>query len=433
MRAGSDEVAPAPVEAAAPLLAAPPGVAGAAGVLMWQAVLGERDAPLGYRFFLSEAAAVRAGGAAASQGVDAWLIHQVSALSPAWRRQRRIFLELDAGSLDVEALARLGGLGVTLILEPAPAGAALMGALAELRASGFSVFLSVRAGAPRWSGAVIGLADGLALRFGGESPASIEAAVEVLAADHPGASWCALELPTVDDLVRARRLGCVAATGPFVNAHSACLGGRFSADGLRVTSLLSKLRQGAEIREMAGVLKQDVALSYRLLRYVNAAAWGMTTPINSIEHAMLMLGRRPLYRWLMLLLLAGAPRAALTEVRGEATLVRARFMELLGESLSVSQRDELFVLGMLSRLDTVLQVPALRVLDTLPMSDTVRAALGDPAAADSPYAPYLALARAWDSGDFAAVQAACERLGLSPEAATRRHLQAFEWVLENGQ
>ncbi|HPR46309.1 MAG TPA: hypothetical protein PLZ13_18500, partial [Ottowia sp.] len=126
-----------------------------------------------------------------------------------------------------------------------------------------------------------------------------------------------------------------------------------------------------------------------------------------------------------------APKAELTEVRGEATLVRARFMELLGASLSVPQRDELFVLGMLSLLDTVLQVPATRVLDTLPMSDTIRAALAG-TGADNPYGPYLMLARAWDRGDTAAIHAACERIGMPPEEASRLHLQAFDWVL-NGK
>ncbi|MBT0963609.1 EAL and HDOD domain-containing protein [Denitromonas iodatirespirans] len=409
----------------------PDAFAAAGGVLMWQAVVGPRAEPLGYRFFCSATDMPDAGSPPPRVMRDTRLIQQVAALSPGWRRRRQLFVELDAEALDVEALVQLGGQGANLILDSThrsePAGAATRQAIDRLRAIGFAVFLEARDDGP-WLSSLVGQAGSLALRFGA---AAIDA--PRLQAAYPGVAWCALDVPTLDDMLLAQQMGCVAITGPVVSARTSCLGGRFSPDGLRVTSLLSQLRQGAEIREMAGVLKQDVALSYRLLRYVNAAAWGMTTPISSIEHALLMLGRRPLYRWLMLLLLAGAPKAALTEVRGEATLVRARFMELLGESLHVSQRDELFVLGMLSQLDTVLQVPVPRVLDTLPMSATVRAALGDAAPDDSPYAPYLALARAWDDGDSAAVLAGCARLGLAPEAAARCHLAAFEWVLENGQ
>jgi len=423
------------VDARAPV-DVPPGLsAQAAGVLVWEAVVGERSQPLGYRFFLSEAATLRVrGGARVRQFLDAMLVSHVAAISPTWRSHRQIFLRLDAEALDPTALAQLGGAGVHLILDAdargEPASEASVAALKQLRTAGFRVLLLACDSAP-WLASLAPHASGFAISLGGQSLDGVEQFVAGLKNTYPGLPWCALDVPTVDHLALPHRLGCTAVTGPFVSERAPNLGGRFSPDGLRVASLLSKLRQGAEIREMAGVLKQDVALSYRLLRYVNAAAWGLVNPISSIEQAMLMLGRRPLYRWLMLLLLAGAPKAELTEVRGEATLVRARFMELLGASLSVPQRDELFVLGMLSLLDTVLQVPATRVLDTLPMSDTIRAALAG-TGADNPYGPYLMLARAWDRGDTAAIHAACERIGMPPEEASRLHLQAFDWVL-NGK
>lgn len=425
---------PAPV---VPPVDVPPGMsAQTAGVLVWEAVVGDKSQPLGYRFFLSEAATLRVrGGARVRQFLDAMLVSHVATISPAWRSHRQIFLRLDADALDAVALAKLGGDGVHLILDTdargEPASDACIAAVTQLRVAGFRVLLLACDSAP-WLASLAPQASGFAISLGGQSVDGMEQFVAGLKITYPGLPWCALDVPTVDDLALPHRLGCAAITGPFVSERAPNLGGRFSPDGLRVASLLSKLRQGAEIREMAGVLKQDVALSYRLLRYVNAAAWGLVNPISSIEQAMLMLGRRPLYRWLMLLLLAGAPKATLSEVRGEATLVRARFMELLGASLSVPQRDELFVLGMLSLLDTVLQVPANRVLDTLPMSDTIRAALAG-TEADNPYGPYLVLARAWDSGDTAAIHAACERIGLAPEDASRLHLQAFDWVLENGK
>ena len=419
------------VDARAPV-DVPPGLsAQAAGVLVWEAVVGERSQPLGYRFFLSEAATLRVrGGARVRQFLDAMLVSHVAAISPTWRSHR----QMDAEALDPTALAQLGGAGVHLSLDAdargEPASEASVAALKQLRTAGFRVLLLACDSAP-WLASLAPHASGFAISLGGQSLDGVEQFVAGLKNTYPGLPWCALDVPTVDHLALPHRLGCTAVTGPFVSERAPNLGGRFSPDGLRVASLLSKLRQGAEIREMAGVLKQDVALSYRLLRYVNAAAWGLVNPISSIEQAMLMLGRRPLYRWLMLLLLAGAPKAELTEVRGEATLVRARFMELLGASLSVPQRDELFVLGMLSLLDTVLQVPATRVLDTLPMSDTIRAALAG-TGADNPYGPYLMLARAWDRGDTAAIHAACERIGMPPEEASRLHLQAFDWVL-NGK
>ncbi|HQV15119.1 MAG TPA: hypothetical protein PK620_09400, partial [Denitromonas sp.] len=106
------------VDARAPV-DVPPGLsAQAAGVLVWEAVVGERSQPLGYRFFLSEAATLRVrGGARVRQFLDAMLVSHVAAISPTWRSHRQIFLRLDAEALDPTALAQLGGAGVHLILD----------------------------------------------------------------------------------------------------------------------------------------------------------------------------------------------------------------------------------------------------------------------------------------------------------------------------
>lgn len=70
--------------------------------------------------------------------------------------------------------------------------------------------------------------------------------------------------------------------------------------------LLNLLRMDADIRDIEQVLKRDVALSYKLLRYVNSAAAGLNTTISSFSHAVTVLGYQKLYRWLTLLLVTAS-------------------------------------------------------------------------------------------------------------------------------
>ena len=80
-----------------------------------------------------------------------------------------------------------------------------------------------------------------------------------------------------------------------------------SSPALRLASvtgdreLIGRLRSNGDAREIAALLKEDGALSLRLLRYVNSAANAQTKPIASIEHAFALLGEERLYRWLVLL------------------------------------------------------------------------------------------------------------------------------------
>ncbi|GIZ52648.1 EAL and HDOD domain-containing protein [Noviherbaspirillum aridicola] len=163
-----------------------------------------------------------------------------------------------------------------------------------------------------------------------------------------------------------------------------------------ILQLMDMVRKNADVRQLESVLKRDAALSYKLLRYINSAGFGLGCEIQSLRHAVSMLGYSPLYRWLALLL-ATATTTGYSPVLMQTAVIRGRFSELLGAGfLPKNEAENLFVAGMFSLLDRLLGVPMEDVLEKIQLSESVTQAL---LAREGIYGPFLALAEACELHD----------------------------------
>jgi EAL and modified HD-GYP domain-containing signal transduction protein len=180
--------------------------------------------------------------------------------------------------------------------------------------------------------------------------------------------------------------------------------------------------------EIEEVLKHDVALSYKLLRMVNSAAVGGRN-IWSIGHALRMLGREPVARWLSMLLVTdtNSTDAARSELIHLA-LFRARMCELLAEAAGVPRaKGPLFLVGMFSVLDQLLETPMDKLVDSMEFAPDVRIALlsrGDF------YGAVLSLVEAYERGEWDKVDALSESLGIGTITLPPLYLQALSWATE---
>ncbi len=192
-----------------------------------------------------------------------------------------------------------------------------------------------------------------------------------------------------------------------------------------VLELLNKVRANTDVGEIETAFKQNMALSLKLLRYINSAGFGLNVHIQSIRHALTILGYRQLYRWLTLLLITannGSPSPALVQT----AMTRGRFTELLGQNyLEGSERDNLFIVGVFSMLDVILEMPMEAVLETLNLPENIVDAL---LYREGVFAPFLKLAEASERMDWESIAAIAETLALPPEEVNRAQLEALAWV-----
>ena len=127
-----------------------------------------------------------------------------------------------------------------------------------------------------------------------------------------------------------------------------------------------------ELAELETLVTHDISLSYRLLRYINSAFFGLRSRVTSIGHAVRLLGLENVKRWSTLMLFAGVdhqPRELVT-----TALIRARFCELAGPRYQLHNTDRLFTLGLMSVIDALMNTSMARALRPLPLPEaTIRA------------------------------------------------------------
>lgn len=143
---------------------------------------------------------------------------------------------------------------------------------------------------------------------------------------------------------------------------------------LTVLRLVSALNQpDVNLKETASLIAQDVALSYKLLRYINSAYFSLPQRVESIQRSVVLLGLRTVRSWATLISMSSTENARSDLMT--IALVRAKMGELLSEQMGFKQRDTCFTVGLLSVLDLVAQAPMSEVLATLPLEEEINAAL----------------------------------------------------------
>jgi c-di-GMP phosphodiesterase len=147
-----------------------------------------------------------------------------------------------------------------------------------------------------------------------------------------------------------------------------------SANRLALLQVVAALNDPAiELSEIEQLVARDVALSFRLLRYVNSAFFGLRGDVRSIGQALALLGLENVRRWATLSTLATIDNKP-TELTLTA-LIRARFCELAGAHRGIGSAAELFTLGLFSVIDGMMDAPMHDVVASLPLAEDMREAL----------------------------------------------------------
>src|SRR3954447_7868428 len=246
----------------------------------------------------------------------------------------------------------------------------------------------------------------------GRDPAAIEEDVDRLA--RHSLTLLAEKVETREEHERCQELGFDLFQGYFFCKPERMEARSVAPNRVTMLQLVAALQDPrTEIKELETLVSRDVALSYRLLRYITSAFFGLRREIDSIQRALMLLGTANVKRWATLSIFAGVeekPRELI-----ETALVRARFCELAGDG----NKDQLFTLGLFSVVDALMDAPMENVLAPMPFPEEMRSAL---IGHEGEKGALLATAIAFERGDFATVgereaDAYTEALAWATEAA----------------
>jgi len=231
------------------------------------------------------------------------------------------------------------------------------------------------------------------------------------------------KLETPHEFQQAKNMGFAYFQGYFFCKPEVVSGREVPASRMHYLRLLEMVsRSEIEMRDLERLLKQEAAICYRLLRYLNSPIFGLKLEVKSVRHAMAILGERELRRWIRLIVTVGAAEQGCSELVLMG-MTRARFCELLSDK--VKSNTDLFLMGLLSVMDAILEVDMNTILAKLPVDHEIKSALlGQPGG----LRPLYQLMLAQESGEWEQAAALTKQLKLRDELVGNAWWEAMTWA-----
>lgn len=214
-----------------------------------------------------------------------------------------------------------------------------------------------------------------------------------------------------------------------------------SADDLKLRKMsvnevsrfnLLKLIEAKEpdIAKVTEALQADAAISFRLLSYLNSAAFGLRQKVKSIQQAVTLLGWRKFKNWLRVILMGELNQCKYASEIIFMAAQRGKFLESIATESNYwgFDPDTLHLLGVFSLLDTLLQMPMAEIITLLPLEEKLKEALlGE---TNNEYYPLLQLVRALEDAKWETLQPLARQLNLDPAKIAVAFQTALEWALK---
>ncbi len=218
----------------------------------------------------------------------------------------------------------------------------------------------------------------------------------------------------------------IAVAGWPVDDDLPAAAGRMPPELGGIVELMNRIEREEPPERMEAVLTADPALAFRLLRYLNSAAFGLRAEVTSFRHALMMLGHQRLKRWLALLLATGSRDPSARLLNAVAARRGLILDEIARAAADETMRSEMFICGVFSLLDRVLRQPMDELMRSLPVQQRVQQSLLGAGA----YTQHLALVQALEQGAAADIGAAGERVLVARGEVNRALLRALALARE---
>jgi EAL and modified HD-GYP domain-containing signal transduction protein len=183
-------------------------------------------------------------------------------------------------------------------------------------------------------------------------------------------------------------------------------------------------QEEADFVSLAKLIRRDVVLSYRLLRLVNSVYFGIQYQVSDIQSALAILGLAEIRKWICMLAMMGIC-AGKTDELVRVSMIRGRVMEQYGSKyLRLKDAGHLFMTGLFSLIDVLLELPMADALSQTSIADEVAAAL---LGAPGPAAGMLRLLEAHERAAWSEAERQAAVLGLDEDTFSKLYLDAVVW------
>ncbi|MBZ5501656.1 MAG: EAL domain-containing protein [Acidobacteriia bacterium] len=311
------------------------------------------------------------------------------------------------------------------ILEDVVIDESLLDACRRLKQAGYLLALDDYQESPDWQ-RLVSLADFIKVDLLATPPAEQLRLARQFA--HHNVRLVAEKVETHEDFQRTLRWGYSFFQGYFFSRPQMVTHHDIPASKMNYLAVLQTVnRSPLDMEQVGQQIKAEASLSYRLLRYLNSPAFFLAAEIHSIPHALALLGERGVRKWVSLVAVA-----CLAEEKPEELillpLVRARFCEKMARSTGhAGAANDLFLLGLLSAMDAILDMKMEEVVQEVPVGREIREALlGEP----NSLRRILDLVLLYEKGAWEEIERAGARLKIPEGVISSTYVEATIWARE---
>ena len=194
---------------------------------------------------------------------------------------------------------------------------------------------------------------------------------------HHGIKILAEKIDNREQMERCLELGFDLFQGYYFAKPTIIAGKKLNPSELTVMKLLGLLLEDAETHDLEKAFKHEPGLTINLLRLTNSVAMGLSTHVTSLSHAIAVLGRRQLQRWLQLLMFSTKGNQAVSPLL-QLAASRGRLIELLADKVRAHDKefaDRAFMTGIMSLMPALLGLPMIEIVASLGLASEVKLAL----------------------------------------------------------
>lgn len=254
-----------------------------------------------------------------------------------------------------------------------------------------------------------------------------------------GKKLLAEKVETIKQFSQCQSLGFDLFQGYYFAQPTIIVGKKLNPSQIALVRLLGMIIDDAETGEIENAFKLEPGLTVNMLRLTNSVSCGLSTKITSLRHAIAILGRRQLQRWLQLLIYTNPKGSNAQGINPllQLAATRGRLIELLADRVHPRNRefaDHAFMVGIMSLMPTVLGLAMVDILARLPVAQRVKQALVEPPEQSGQLGHLLLLAAATEVTDPVALEEALHRIpAINPDFLGKCLTRAFSWANNLGQ
>lgn len=241
-----------------------------------------------------------------------------------------------------------------------------------------------------------------------------------------GIKFLAEKVETVEEFQEAISFGYDYFQGYFFSKPIIISGRNLPISKLSVLELINEINvQDVEFDKLEQIIKHDLSLTYRLLRFINSAYFSFSMKIESIRHALILIGMREIKKWASIFALSSIGEDKPVELLN-VSLVRAKFCEFIADEIGQKKKENhFFLMGLFSVIDALLDRKMEDVLKDIYLDDEVKKALlGE----ENSYSDVYNLVIAYEKGDWENVNGYVEKLGINEVVLPTYYYSSTKWA-----